>query len=335
MHLRDSAFMGSVENLILGQIRYLSKQGYTFAIGSFSYPHLQNPLLEKARQLHCHTFLMNRYPTAPLKLIKELNAHKPHLLVCHDYKSNLVALPTAKLLRVPIITVFHGRTSHNRKILFYESLDDLAIPHFDLLHHLAPGPSLRKELGLPDNARLVVTIGRVSPEKGQQLFVDAAFRLLATLPGTYFLVVGDGPDLENLKSRVAAARQAQRIHFLGYRDDVPRILAQSDLLVNPSLREGMPIIILEAFALRVPVLCTPVGGVPELVRDGITGYIFPAGNAQILSQRIAEVLNRRDNSTIVDNAYRLLTTTHTIERQSSDIARLYADLLHATPNDYL
>jgi len=138
----------------------------------------------------------------------------------------------------------------------------------------APPTSLRRDLGIPDDAFLVAHVGRLAPVKGQRELIEA----LARVPAVHTVLVGE--DLETggafrreLEGEAERLRVADRVVFAGYRPGAAAELAEADALVLPSRIEGLPIVVLEAMARSKPVVATAVGGTAELVADGETGII--------------------------------------------------------------
>jgi len=141
----------------------------------------------------------------------------------------------------------------------------------------APSPVLRAALGVPSSSPLVLSIGRFVAEKGHRHLLEAAARIERTRPGVHWVLVGAG-ELEAALSREAQALGlASQVHFTGWRDDVPDVLAVADVFVLPSVNEGFGRVVVEAMAMARPVVATAVGDVPAVVRDGVTGLLVPAG----------------------------------------------------------
>ena len=124
----------------------------------------------------------------------------------------------------------------------------------------------RKELGFTDGDFLIATAGRLSPEKAQANLIQAFGKIQQMHPNAHLLIVGDGMLEDQLKV-MAASQGTDNIHFLGFRRDMDEIMSAIDLFVLPSLTEGLPNVVLEAFAAKKPVVATRVGGVPEIVDD--------------------------------------------------------------------
>jgi glycosyltransferase involved in cell wall biosynthesis len=133
--------------------------------------------------------------------------------------------------------------------------------------------AVRRELGLPPKARLVGFVGRLAAEKGPGDFLDACALIAAQSDDARFVVVGDGPEREKLERRLARVELHGRVLLVGARPDVPRLLAATDVLLSPSHSEGTPRVVIEAMAYGAVVVATAVGGVPDLVADGVDGLL--------------------------------------------------------------
>jgi len=157
-------------------------------------------------------------------------------------------------------------------------------------------PMLR-ELHLPAGARLVLTVARFTGQKGHRFLLQAIPTILAACPTAQFLWVGEGPLKEVLKHEVRKCGLESAVRFLGQRDDVPALLAASDLVVLPSLFEGLPLVILEAMAAGRPVVATRTSGTDEAVFDGETGRLVQPRNAQALAAGVVEALSSPELAT--------------------------------------
>jgi glycosyltransferase involved in cell wall biosynthesis len=143
----------------------------------------------------------------------------------------------------------------------------------------------------PEPPRLVVgAAGRLSPEKGYGVLVEAAASVARDIPDVGFVHFGDGPLRAELARRVADLGLEGRFRFAGFRTDLHRALPHLDLFVQPSFTEGLPVVVLEAFAAGLPVVATAVGGTPEVVADGENGRLVPPGDPRALALRVAETL---------------------------------------------
>jgi glycosyltransferase involved in cell wall biosynthesis len=139
----------------------------------------------------------------------------------------------------------------------------------------AARPTLRRTLGVPADAPLVGVVGRLVPIKGVDAFIDAAAQIRRSLPAAQFVIVGDGPLRPGLERRAREAGLAGQVHFLGWRRDLEELYPDLDLIMLTSLNEGTPVSIIEAMAAGRAVVATRVGGVVDVVEDGVTGVLVP------------------------------------------------------------
>jgi glycosyltransferase involved in cell wall biosynthesis len=139
-------------------------------------------------------------------------------------------------------------------------------------------------------SQIVGVIARLEPEKGHQTLIDAWPIVLRDVPDAYLLIVGEGSEREALERRAAGRRVAHRVVFTGRRDDVPAVTAALDVAVLPSRREAQGLSILEAMALSRPVVASDVGGIPEMIDDGVTGLLVPHDNPPALAAAIVRLL---------------------------------------------
>jgi glycosyltransferase involved in cell wall biosynthesis len=152
--------------------------------------------------------------------------------------------------------------------------------------------TLRRELGVAPDVALVGMISVLRSWKGHATFLDAAARLLgeAKRP-VHFIIAGDGPAREEWTAKIAREPWKGNVTLLGHRTDVPNLLASLDVLVLPSYaHEGIPQIILQAQAMSCAVVATTVGGIPEVVEDGVTGLLIPPRDAGALAEKISSLL---------------------------------------------
>lgn len=182
--------------------------------------------------------------------------------------------------------------------------------------------SKKKELGIPPESTVITTVARLEPVKGVKYLIES-IPLITKSPNIplTFLIVGDGSlrtELEQ-QSKIFDTKTI----FLGERNDVPEILAISDIFVLPSIMEGFGIVLLEAMIFGKPVIATSVGGVPEIVIDGESGILVPSANPEKLAEAISRVL--KDNSLrhkLGENGKQRVLTNYTQNRMLTDLDQL-------------
>ncbi|MCA9168073.1 MAG: glycosyltransferase [Planctomycetales bacterium] len=150
--------------------------------------------------------------------------------------------------------------------------------------------SVRQELNIPVDAPVCGIIAALRPEKNHRLFLQVSRQILDRLPAAHFLVVGDGEEGPGLRAAAQELNLGDRMHFLGSRSDIPRLLSAFNLFCLTSHNEANPVSILEALSVRVPVVATDVGSVSATVIDGQTGFLAPAGDAHKFAERALQIL---------------------------------------------
>lgn len=262
-------------------------------------------------------------------------------LVSTGYLCDLLAVKQ----KIKTISIVHGWTSQDLKVRIYEALNKRLLWFFDgvgcvsiaqqrelqvrgMNAFLIPNaldisqekPLTRAEilqtLNLTDDVFLMTTIGRLSPEKGHEFALRAFQKILIQQPKVHWLLIGDGPE-KNLLEKLAQKLQINsHVHFLGKKDFAWKWLSASDLFLLPSLREGLPVVLLEAFSQYTPTLSTEVGGVSQLVIDRKTGLLIPSEQEDAVISGVLWAINHpNEMNEMAQNAFQLLKTHFTVEAQ--------------------
>lgn len=210
-----------------------------------------------------------------------------------------------------------------RLVLIYSGIEEAEPPTVN-------PAEVRASLGFPIECPLVLFAGRLAAQKGVVDLIDALDLLQHVRPDVRGLIVGEGPLRTRLEERAHAYRMDEKVRFLGHRDDVPRLLAAADLLVLPSLYEGLPNVVLEAMQARKPVVATAAPGTTEAVVDRETGLLVPLHSPPALAEAIRTVIQDPDlahrlgeaGRARVENAFR-------VENMVAQFAALYESLVRA------
>ncbi len=155
---------------------------------------------------------------------------------------------------------------------------------------LRQGASVRAALGLDAQAPLVGFVGRLSPEKGPEVFVRSALLWLHEMPGAHAVLVGEGPMEHDLRAQISLLGLQGRVHLAGLRHDMPAVYADLDAVVSSSHSEAMPLALMEAMACGVATVATAVGGVPDIVVHGQTGWLVAPAQADEIANRCLALL---------------------------------------------
>lgn len=180
--------------------------------------------------------------------------------------------------------------------------------------------------GIHDDRPVCFTAARLHPQKGLEDLIDAAAKVGARRPDVRFVIAGDGPLRGPLQRQIDGLGLQDTIHLLGWREDIPELLARSDLFVLPSRFEGLPNAVIEAMAAGVPSVATAVAGTPELIEHGETGWLTPPGHADALADTILGAL-AADLKVVSDAARRRAERHFSVQQMAKSFAGLYAELL--------
>ena len=203
---------------------------------------------------------------------------------------------------------------------------------FDLEPFAAIGPEARRaardRLALPDGARVVAFVGRLTAIKQPDLFLKAAARVAAAEPRAQFLVAGGG-DLEAaLRAAAGELGLAGRVRFLGWQRDIAAIYAASDVVAITSRNEGTPVALIEGMAAAVPAVCFAVGGVPDVIAGPELGVLIEPGHVEALAGAIGDLLRRDEERAVMAGRARAHALDHYgVGRLVRDVDSLYRELL--------
>ncbi|HEY2932509.1 MAG TPA: glycosyltransferase family 4 protein [Acidobacteriota bacterium] len=193
---------------------------------------------------------------------------------------------------------------------------------------------LRREFGISEDAKVVLMIARFAPNKRQELLLEAAEIVRAHIPSLKIVLVGEvleAPDYyESIKALVESKELNDTVRFLEFQPDIRKIEATADALVSCSHREPLATSVMEAMAMEVPVIISDSGGTQEIVQDGRTGYVVPAGDANALAKRIVQVLSNSNLTRQVTRAARHYIESELSARvQARRIMDLYEKILES------
>jgi glycosyltransferase involved in cell wall biosynthesis len=295
---------------------------------------LRNNSALPATSLGAHS----RFSTATLrKLIAYCRAHDIRIIHAHYPLLHFYAVAAARVLRLPAVFTSHDddnwslRLSRFAPTLFmYGSLPftrrvvavskelqgrikwqpghkiSTIYNGVDLSAYENVRPceadALRRELTEGRETPLIGTVTRLFQKKGVDVLIKAARMLKQRGENFRAIIAGEGPLREEYVKLAAAERVETQIKFLGYREDVPRLLAALDVFVLPSFWEGNSIALLEAMAAAKPIIATRVGGNPEAITEGETGWLVPPNDAAALAEKILAVLGNEHRARIGLNA---------------------------------
>jgi glycosyltransferase involved in cell wall biosynthesis len=323
-HVLWSVEIGGAERVVLDLARVQSAAGHRVAVVTLSNPH--GALSGELRGVvHTLDSVPKRArgvdPTLPLRLARWFRAHGTQVVHTHNELPLIYGAPAGKIARVAVVHTKHGivpvtRGAHWLRRAAAGAADvfvavsaatadtaraqrectagklRVVINGTDLSRFPAPDgarETIRRELGIPVDARVLITIGRLVKEKNHALLLRAAAPLLRD--DRRLILVGDGALRDDLRARVQHLDGGRYVHLTGARRDVPALLAAADAFVLSSDSEGLPIGLIEAWAAGLPVISTAVGGIAAAVRTDETGLLVPPGDEGALAAALRRVLD--------------------------------------------
>jgi glycosyltransferase involved in cell wall biosynthesis len=194
-------------------------------------------------------------------------------------------------------------------------------------NHQQPCCTFREEFGIPEGVPVVGVVARLEAEKGHRTLIDAWPVVLASHPAAWLLVVGEGSERNSLEAQAASLGISDRVVFTGRREDVPAVTAALDVAVLPSYREAQGLSVLEAMALSRPVIASNVGGIPEMIEEGVSGLMVPPGDCDALAGAIVRLLSDHPLADMLaKRGHDLVHERFCIELMTSSIESLYDEM---------
>ncbi len=360
VHLRASNFYGGPERQLHFHARLALGSPHSITVASFSTAGQRPEFLDVIGDdgVNTHVFeAASSYDFSVVRQIRDTLLRERFDILCtHDYRSALLGGWAARGTKTRWIAFSRGFTSDDLKVRLYHGIDKIIVRFADHIVAVSasqkrklerlqiPGRKisvvpnaidvdffsriepvdLRARMGFEHDAIVVVSGGRFSREKGQIHLVRAAGLAAREVPRLRFVLFGDGPDLEPIRKAVAAAGLEGIVRCPGFERGLLQCIRGADILVNPSLSEGLPNIVLEGMALGVPIVATNVGGLPEIIEDGRTGRLVAPSRPNALAAAITEIARDRDLGQSMASAARaFVMSACTFDRQFEQLVAVY------------
>ncbi len=264
------------------------------------------------------------FGAATREIAEKLREIRADVLLCHGYKADLLGRRAARRAGVPVAAVSRGWTAESFRVRLYERIDRFCLCWMDRVVGVSEAQAQKvRRAGVredkirviynavdPDRfaepdaryrtklmkyfrtpkSRIIGAAGRISPEKGFGVLVEAAERVVSADPSAGFILFGEGAGRAALLEQIKAAGLAGSFVVVGFRNDLDRFIPFFDVLALPSFTEGLPNVVLEACAANVPVVATTVGGTPEVIENDVNGLLVAPGDAEALANRLLELI---------------------------------------------
>ena len=320
---------GGPEKTILNSPRFLKQHGYR-SLCAFLYPPDDPGIKDIARRGRLADTEIVPVPDrgpfdwrAMRRLLGLCREHHVAVWHGHDYKSNALGLLLRRFHRMKMVTTTHGWGAIVGRVPLYNRIDMAVLPYYERVvsvsrdqselceaagvrrkrltviengidleryHRAESSRPARESLNVPTGLTLIGAAGRLSPEKGFDVLINAIALLHEQGRDIGLVIAGDGPDRPRLDELIARQRQPRRFILLGHQPEMSPLYNAVDLFALSSLSEGLPNVLLEAMAMSLPVVATHVGGVPQLIDDQVNGLLIPSNDVPALAAAITRII---------------------------------------------
>jgi glycosyltransferase involved in cell wall biosynthesis len=365
MHLRDSAGIFGAERVILTIGKNIDHDRFAMKLLCMKRADgISNSLIRKAKETGIDTITVNVKGRLDLGAIKEIRQivleNKVDIVHSHDFKSDFYSLIACRGSTVKKITTAHGSTRDSWLKKIYLYLDEgLLYPAFDRIIAVSEDlrPFLERKgiqrnkirtiqngldfqllesetggevpLNIPYGKIIFAVIGRLYPDKGHDFFLRSLADVLKNYANAYGIIVGDGPSRDHIAQQIQQLNLEESVKLCGIRSDMHSIYKRIDCLVISSLTEGLPYVLLEAMANKVPVISTAVGDVPILIKPGQTGTLVPPRNVVALERAMSGFMkDAKPFIVMAENARKMVFDQFSAERMIRQLESLYLELLN-------
>ncbi|HTX22304.1 MAG TPA: glycosyltransferase family 4 protein [Candidatus Aquilonibacter sp.] len=350
LHTECSPNYGGRELHIVEEMEWFRRRGHDVRLAAAEGSEIQITAAGRGLDVIPTRFRGSFNPGVIRRLFAACRNHRTQLIVTHDSRDTSNAWLVAKVLGLPLIRYQQIcqplKDGFVHKMMWRHAADGIVVVSESIRRRLLnqrlvaadkirvmggyvdtdvfhPGVSpgdIRARHGIPENATLIVHVGMIRPDKGQQVLVKAVDKILQTRSDCWFMFVGGATKpqfLDELQNCVRGIRHPERIVLAGFQKNVAPYMAAGDIVCLTSLIEAQPRIIPEAFAMRKVVVAPDVGGIPELIRHGENGLLYECGKSGALAAAMSRALNG-GAETLAARGYELAQTMdiHRIMRQT-------------------
>jgi len=364
LHVIDSLHLGGAQEVVMNLATCGDRARFVHEVATL---HGRGVYWDRIASLGVKLHSLSPHKLVPWyvpRLTALLATGKFDILHCHLIASNIVAKPLGALCRVPVI-INHDHTNDSfrarqRARLALDTLSNRFASHIitvsescrrflltregipeqkitlvqnaiDLRRYspeCGDRKSARRSLGLPPGVPVVAGVGRLNPQKNFSLFIEIAALVLRAVPGAHFVLAGEGPEEQGLRRLAHEAGLDDHITFTGYVADTRQVYLATDVLVMPSLFEGLPMTLLEAMAMRMPVVASKLDGIAEVITDRQDGFLVPDLDAPLFAERITRLLEDPALArTTGESAARTVAARFSVGRMTSQVEDIYEKFL--------
>jgi glycosyltransferase involved in cell wall biosynthesis len=365
LQLISSSGRYGAESMLVTLGRALNQAGHNCTVAAFDNSHAKDLGLATyaskegldTELIPCH----GRMDWGTIRHIRRLlQRGRVDILHCHGYKADIYGFCAASSVSIPIISTCHNWIEHDLATRFYGMVDRFLLLRFDavvavsqpiaqrLLHSgVSPGKVAVIPNGIDvdsyaasscsrvaefagEDKVVVAMVGRLAPEKGGEFLIRAARIVLESSAKVLFVLVGDGPERAKLQDLSSVLGISEHVLFVGERTDMPRVYAGIDILVLPSVAEGLPMTMLEGMAARKAIVATDVGDVSRVI--GNTGFVVAPGDAAAIATKILYLIDHPEiRAKLGSTAQAIARNQYSNSLMLNRYEKLYINIVEAQP----
>lgn len=369
-HLISSNGIYGAEKVMLALGSHMDKNQWKVIIGALNNknnPHLE--VLKEAQTMGMETAVIDCSGRVDFKAVRRLSSllreSEIDLIHTHNYKSDLMGVLASLKTKIPVVCTNHGWIHSGFLLNAYESMDAFFMKFFmrkifavskgmqvEIIKKRVPSSKIqfipngifiedaishvnqKKEFGIDPSVLVFGVIGRLSIEKGHKFLFEALSRLRPSPEKIQFLIVGEGPLRCTLERFVSDLNISSFVQFTGYQKDITRVFNSIDILVQPSLKEGLPISLLEAMSFAKPIIATHVGDVSDLIHDKSTGILIPPGSSEEIYNAMRLLIeDPMLREQLGQNAREYVKLNYSLEKMVQAYAEQYRQILTVIGNN--
>ena len=367
-HLIHTMAYGGVETALINWLRTFDRENVDAHLICFASPGgTERPFVDAATRagLEVHTVAWSRRKPvwrAARDVAARLRDCRIDLLHCHNTYANLVGLAAARMTEVRTLTTVYVWSGYGMKRRLLQWIDARLLSRFDqVTAHCETARQATVERGIPvdrislvtcgfsdrvavmdtaerDAARaamgvapgetVLIKVARFWPEKRHDVLLQAFQHVLRRAPNVQLWIPGVGPEEPRVRAMAAELRVADRCRFLGFRTDLPELLALADVQVHTSDEEGVPLAILSGMAAGKPIVSTRAGGIPEVIRDGHSGVLVPIRQPEAFADAVSALIRDTERQRALGSAAQhFIETEYSLAAATAHVERVYAEVV--------
>lgn len=363
LHLRDSPWLDGPGRTIVETAAHVDPARVTFRIGALVSDNAAHALLTAARARNLNAIAIEDPGGDPRRLVSRIlevvDTHRIEILHASDFRTSVAALLCRrKRPQLRVVATAHGWIANTLRRRVFRFLDKFILRFFDrvilvsgAMRRLVPrwwlpdrkvqvmhnalvlesyGSDVvnrQRRIVEPTRGATLVNVGRLSPEKGQIMLLDAIARLTPRWPKLRLKFAGVGPLEPQLRAHAQSLGLTDRVEFLGYITDMPKLYEDCDLVIQSSFTEGLPNVILEAAFLRVPMVATAVGGTDEVVRHDHSAYLIRPDIDELVAGIEAFMAQPQRFVAMAERAHENIVGKFSFAARTANLTRFYEELM--------